>query len=536
MGAALERLLPVYPDLFVFAYGLLALLVMGLVVVCSVAAVLCIRILSDKLRKNGISFYISYVSHRIKAFRLLREVVHVYRTGQRALWRWEKRFRISVVRNPTGWMLAVLAGVLLTRLIITYGNSGSTMKAPESMVALPSRGVDLSLAVVKPLIHMLRGEIFYYYTANYGPSFTLFTLPFLRIAEYTKQCSWVDEGTCVMVLYNWLLASSVGGFALFIWLTTKRNQEDRNVLFLFFITFLLGIAGSLGLERGNIDILLALFFGMSIFGMKHASSLAVVAVSSVVAFLASSKLLFLPLAFLVFILSYRPILSIVTFAMVFFTFAYLPNLWGASSGVLDQFRVALEFEKAIPFASHLNILYNHSFAAMASMFTDCFRDQTCRNADDVRKIRFVSFVLAMFVFALPWRERFTANLWLAWRVLLAHRRRWSVMLLAIAYFVAVINLLPRFSFDYRLYFSLPIVIYLYNASKGNDRARYYCLLSMLFLGLKGLWIGQYIHPAGMNIFEARGLHFFVALHYFALIKSAILLWSRLLTSHARDMV
>ena len=87
--------------------------------------------------------------------------------------------------------------------------------------------------------------------------------------------------------------------------------------------------------------------------------------------------------------------------------------------------------------------------------------------------------------------------------------------------VAAMNLLPEFSFTYRLWYSLPLLLLLWKETENHKKARLYCLLSIICLSVKGLWIYTNVDPNGFNIFESRGLSLFVVLHFYFMIKAGI---------------
>ncbi len=436
--------------------------------------------------------------------------------------------------------IVLLFLTILTRFSITYSDPNSII-APEKIFQVIPLGVDFYTAVFTPAMKIINGKFFYDVIAIYGPAFSLFILPFHFIATSLNLCEPINYQSCSHVLYEWLLIATVGGYIFFIFLITRYRKKDSYIFLLFLVSFLLGIPGSLGLERGNIDISLSLIIGLLLFlllaSRKYPVLINIVFTGIISGFIVNSKLFLAPFAVIAILTSRNILFSFLTFIGTFFIFTYLPNIFGASSNLGNIFQSAFVFSKessAVPFVG-AGLPYNHSFSAIGTLATDCVFKQTCDTfKEDTVRISLVSLILFFSTFILPfittsfiakkiyklkftfWRLAIKAPLFI---YNVREDKRFILFLFIFA--DALVNLIPRLSFDYRLYFSLPILFLLWKESRVNNKARFYCYLSMIFLIIKGLWIFTVIDPKGMNLFEPRGMSLFVVLHFYFLIKAGI---------------
>jgi len=437
--------------------------------------------------------------------------------------------------------IVILLLIIFSRFSISYSDAGLVLVPPEKHFMLTPIGVDFYLATIKPAINIIRGENFYYYTANYGPSFSLFAIPFIFTAKHFNYCSLTDYLSCSHILYKWFIAITIIGYSLFILFFFKKL---RNLFLLFLISFLFGVPGSLGLERGNIDIFFSLLLGFLILLISKSWSrsktylLSPVVSSFIIGiisgFISSSKIFFIPFALIGVIAAKNVKIAFFSLIFTFVGFSYLPNFFGSKSDIYDPFKVAMVFDKYIRFGIGGSININHSFSSFLSIISDCVYNQTCDRGLSNSYINLFSFgFLFISVFVLPFlplikitykfikTKSFLPVLKIILLNLYDERKNIKLILILFVLADAAINLLPTIAYDYRLFYSLFIIFFLFNNTRKNSKANFYCILSMIFFLLKGLWIFTNLNAKGMSVFEARGMNIFVILHFYFLIKSAL---------------
>lgn len=436
--------------------------------------------------------------------------------------------------------IVLLFLTVFTRFFIAYSDPNSII-APEKIFQVVPLGVDFYTAVFTPAMKIMNGKFFYDVIAIYGPAFSLFILPFHFIATSLNLCEPISYQSCSHLLYEWLLIATVGGYIFFIFLITRYRKKESYILLLFLVSFLLGIPGSLGLERGNIDISLSLISGLLLFlllaSRKYPILIKIIFTGIISGFIVNSKLFLVPFAVIAILTSRNILFSFLISICTFLILTYLPNIFGAPSNLTNIFQSAFVFSKESPVVPFVGagLPYNHSFSAIGTLATDCVFKQTCDTfKEDTVRISLVSFILFFATFILP----FITTSFIAKKIYKLKFTFWSLTIKAPLFIYnaredkrfilflfiladALVNLIPRLSFDYRLYFSLPILFLLWKESRVNDKARFYCYLSMIFLIIKGLWIFTIINPKGMNLLEPRGMSLFVVLHFYFLIKAGI---------------
>jgi hypothetical protein len=165
---------------------------------------------------------------------------------------------------------------------------------------------------------------------------------------------------------------------------------------------------------------------------------------------------------------------------------------------------------------------NHSLAAISTLFLNCEDLRACSSSS----LLFITEILLGFItIILPFTSRKTiiklfgfGKLFLAKSLEEVDKKKLIILLFVFAN--AVVNLIPAISYEYRLFYSLPIVLILLKETGGNRKARFYCLLSMMLLLLNGLWITKfYDNDAG--IFPAQLMNLFVLGHFYFMLKSSV---------------
>ncbi|MCL4417623.1 MAG: hypothetical protein M1365_13175 [Actinobacteria bacterium] len=467
-----------------------------------------------------------------------------------------ERVHRSLLSNYILVVVILLLITLFSRFFISYTDKGNMIISPDSVLAQPTIGADFLVGVIFPADSMFRGKNMYAGNQNYGSAFTLLTVPFIYIASSNKICATDNLTPCHFVFYHWLIFITIAGYLLFILLVSIKMKHLLSFLLLFFTIFILSLFGSFGLERGNIDIILSLILGCLILLITYKPNkekkkfdiFKSIIVGFVSAFFVNSKFFLLPIGLSAVYSSKRIPLSLLSFIAAFIIFGYLPNfLYNSPSDPLSSINTALVVGHVDTFHHSYRLQYNYSFSAIASLATNCVQKKNCRGSQDSLVISTISLLLFLFTFIYPFvGNRIIRKKLLNWsihvkkrmenginlmqalviiklgikRILKERMNKYFTILLFILSNAALI-LVPEQTYPYRLYYSLPLLVILWRETEKNMKARLYCLLSIIFLSIKGFWILNDINPAGFNIFEARGMVIFVILSFYFMIKASL---------------
>ncbi len=411
--------------------------------------------------------------------------------------------------------------MVISRFFISYFSTNNTVAAPEAVFEMPQMGRDVYTGIYIPGENMVKGEKFYDEIASYGPAISFLVSPYISVCRVVKTRLINGMPICSVVLYRAIIAFSLIGYLVFTWLVTKKNTlETKIIVWLFLMTFFLGIPGSLGLHQGNADIFLSLLLGIAVYLLiqyrqkpksKPKNRLVLsLFIGVTAAFLANSKIFLLPLALALVFCAPLLLTTIITTITAFAAFSYSPLIYGVKVNFFDLFQTAGNWANSAGkyFNSRYFLRFNHSFEATASLVTNYFAKTSCLA------------VMFIFVFIMPFR-RFLGKINIFAISLIKNRKDPTVLLLFLALGSATINLIPQSSYAYRLYFSLPLAIILYSQTEKNQPARIYALLAMLFLNLKGLWFIHDVSQNGFSLIDTRFVNLLVLFHFYFLIKSSL---------------
>jgi len=259
----------------------------------------------------------------------------------------------------------------------------------------------------------------------------------------------------------------------------------------------------------------------------------------------------LPIGIVAIYSSRKMLAAFLSFIITFCLLGYLPSiLFHSPSDPFSSINIAVTIAHVDSFAQIFRMQHNYSFNALASLATNCVQKQTCEGQFDSLIISGISISLFIFVFIVPFltaRPIKNKLIYLIKQINLGSiskihyksvisiirsglqwlnkqrsNKGWIILLFILS--VADLILLPEQTYPYRLYFVLPLLMVLWKETANNKRARIYCLLSIICLSIKGLWIFMDVYPSGFNILEARGMVIFVVLSYYFMIKSGIALF------------
>lgn len=316
----------------------------------------------------------------------------------------------------------------------------------------------------------------------------------------------------------------------------KMSSKTKKLASLFILAFFFSIPGVLGLYMGNVDIFLSLALGFIVLLKFNEKKLLdkygrfySIFVGTLLGAITNAKIFIFPFSIVFILLSKNIILKLFSFLGSFIIITYLPNIFGSPTGILTFLnRVYLWNERV---TVNFGPAYNHSTAALVSYFTDCLKTQNCETYPN--NLLTLIVVLLVFIVAFFSRNFFNnenfiklldqlSNPFFLIKYFLRIKSNKYFLVFLLTLITALINLVPDIAFNYRLYYSFPIVLLLLTETQDLPKARFYCFLSMIFLILGGLWIVD-LSFSGKGIIDPRLMNIFILFHFIFLIKSSYLL-------------
>lgn len=411
-----------------------------------------------------------------------------------------------ISRDYTLSLLMALLAVVTSRIIVMLFNSSHIQILPEKIFVMDMVGRDWLDGVMQPVMMLWKGLPFNP-QIGYGQGFTVFIgilfYPLYTVGIITQQT--VVHFSQISYIY---LASLVS-LSYISLIVTKYINEIRNILIIAFITFLLGYSGSLGLERGNTDIIFSLvmlllyFFRMRKQGLSKSFGFIE---ACVLGMITASKITFLPISLAFILTSNRLLPSIIYFFFSYSIWSFSPTIFGIKSSLLDSYNASAVFQKSF-FSNALSISCwagSHVLRGIASNFILCSQSALEEfNKLFTIMVNLIFYILAGTVFILPLvpllsRPKDTIGSFVSF-----NRSKFLLLFLVLA--VAAINLLPIFSFSYRLYYSFAVLLAAWHSIQSM-RGRKLLLLSTICFLLKGIWFT-----------DLKILNVLIALHYMILI-------------------
>lgn len=421
---------------------------------------------------------------------------------------------VSFERKKTELVFVLLLFVMIfTRYSVTYLNREHKQRLPESVFAMDRVGMDWLDGVMQPVFSMLEGQPFNP-AIGYGQSLTTVAGILVSSARWVGLCPEASAANCSNEVYRIVFAAVFFGFFLFTMLVPYG--KDKISVVLFIAIFFLGSSGSLGLDRGNLDIVFSfVLFTLAIWRLRRHTQTVVQTITEaiVLSFLVGTKVTILPFAAAFLITSGQVLPFIIAFAGSYVGFSHLPLLFHRPAALMDPFIAAKAFG-----SKYTNMFGlwcppgNHAVYSLAAYGFDCSRLAIGGNAHDyLTAVRVLGYMLFFLIVVWPLRilMRLIQGIHTVkqWGTVLA-RANQGVFLLMLSLGTASINLLPFLSHPYRLYYSFFAVLTVWYAAR-DAASRRTIMLSSVFLLLKGLWIA-----------DSRVLNVFVALHYYFLISAA----------------
>jgi len=423
-----------------------------------------------------------------------------------------EKILLAISNDPVLSLLIVTMIVLGSRIVIMFFNSSHVQILPEKIFEMDTVGRDWLDGVMIPVMRLWKGLPFNP-QIGYGQGLTVFVgmlfYPFYIFGISTQETLVKFSQTSYIYMASFVLLTYI------VLIFTKYKNDIRNILIIVLMTFLFGYSGSLGLERGNTDIIFSLvmlllyFFRMRKKGLlKHFDFVE----ACILGMLTASKITLLPIS-LAFILTSEKLLpSIIYFLLSYGVWSISPTVFGIQSSLLDSYTASAIFQKSF-FSNALSISCwagNHVLRGVASNFILCSQGAL----EEFKKVflimlNVIFYILAGTVFILPLvplalhLKNMTGSFISFIRYVYENRSRFFLLFLVLA--VAAINLLPIFSFSYRLYFSFAVLLAAWHSIR-NIQARKVLLLSTVCFLIKGMWFT-----------DLKILNVFIALHYMSLI-------------------
>jgi hypothetical protein len=402
-------------------------------------------------------------------------------------------------------------------------------------------GMDFIIGAVNPAIQILHGQNYYSNIQIYGPTISVILIPILQIANSLRICRNLDqiEGyyRCGIEIYTGIDVIVIIGFGFLLYKLTQKYPQERILVLIMYLTFLTGISGSFGIQRGNLDLILALIIGFLFLQFfrsikkGYASYLIPILVGLCGGLVAGAKVFLILFSLLLTLKSEKPRLSLSLMILSYLFFSYLPAIYHAPADLITPIRIAFASDQGISLSNSKYLIFNHSLSATGSFFTDCLAQNTC---DTNQTIQFLNYLFCLIIFLIPLITTRQLRLWIKENIKSLPRTILKVInfkfklsdatiLVLLTYSYGIVNLIPKAAYGYRLFYGLPIIAVLLVKSNNAIKARRFLILSVIFLLLNGLWINLKLNPYGMDSTDARLMNILYLIHVFLMIKSAILL-------------
>jgi len=394
-------------------------------------------------------------------------------------------------------LIFMLFFVVFTRYQITFLNASQKQILPESVFAMDRVGRDWLDGVVFPMFTILGGRPFNP-EIGYGrgiPSVLGLVILPLQSAGICTDAQIVD---CASAMYKGMVVIVlIGFFSTVLFLPYGKNLVPAALVL---IAFLLGMPGSLGLDRGNLDIIFSLFLflgAIARFRQRRQTVFQTVAEAVLLALMANTKITIVPFVVVFLLTSTNIILFIGIFAAAFIGFSYLPMMFLVSASLWDSFYAASTVKRMFPDTlATWCAPWNHTIFSIASLATNCSRSTT--GAITALGVVLFSSIIWPFI-RLPFgrlKKIYEAS-------------PSGIFFLMLCLVTASINLLPYYAYAFRLYYSLICLLLGWYIVK-EPVSRRALVLSSVFLLLKGLWIP-----------ENKIINIAVFFHFYYLIRAAV---------------
>jgi hypothetical protein len=253
---------------------------------------------------------------------------------------------------------------------------------------------------------------------------------------------------------------SLGGLVLLPFLLIKERNKQVTAL-LFLIAFLLGVPGGMGIESGNLDIILAVLYGFMLYLQRislknNKSNFYPILLGVIAGSLIQTKLFVLPITLIFLVCSTRPLFFALS---LFATMSLITIIPGFYHVPIDPF-YALRAAQTLRSATHLSsevVFGNNDTRAMVGGFVLAIPE--LRNNQLVRDILIniggaIVFLLVLLVPLLPFLQKFLKRIR---KLSFKDRLRYPLFIVLNCYAVTAMILWPEISLTYRFYYLIPLM-------------------------------------------------------------------------------
>lgn len=440
-----------------------------------------------------------------------------------------------VLNHPQETLIVLIFIILATRYTVTYLISDTRLVIPDSYYQASVRANDWKMTVMDQARSILSGN-HPDPGMGYGYSFTIITALILKIAGWMRVCDTGNLLKCDMPGYRILVAVSMLGHITLVYRMSK-DYFIRTLSLMLLVGLLLGIPGSRGIETGNLDIILSAILGFLMIYLRGnflsgRPGLRSFMAGLVIAFLFNSKLFLV--AFLPMVIFSVPSVSyaVVGIISAHLLIAWIPSLWGLPFDPV--FGLTVSAVALAPITNSLYLTYPHGNNTALGYASGLIQAYGGHFTPAVRSflVRFGAVLIYIFIFAVPvfLRRRSITALLRRFRyrihpygfinavsaaanIFRANAGPVNMMLFG-AMGVAAINIVPVMSYDYRLFYVLPVIYLMFDLSAGfKPGQRRMPVLSACFLGIRCMWI-----------LKGRIMNVFFYAHFFTLIYAALDIW------------
>lgn len=420
--------------------------------------------------------------------------------------------RFFTIENPL-LLISLLIMVLFSRFSVSYFNDTHRAVSPDiNFYAGEFVGHDLTFATIDQVERLVQG-LPMDLGVGYGYTFTIISAWALELFAWFNLCTGPQD--CQFVLYKWVVTISLIGMLSLAFLLIKNKRMHLSAL-VFLTAFLLGVPGSMGIESGNLDILLSVMFGCMLYIHRRAlkeknRSLHTVILGVFAGLMIQTKLFVLPLVLVFLICSTRPKVFFLAFLTTVIMISIIPGYYNAPINIFFTLQAAMYLGDSVNFTS--GVVYgNNSTKAMAGGLIYAF--QPLHTNPIIRDVllSFLRTITFLITLLLPIVILFSKIRRRLSHISLNVRLEYSFFIVLNCYAVAAMILWPEVSLSYRFYYLIPLLFILFDTSKNSYSKQ------LLGIAVSALLIRS------LFLWHARILNVFLLIFFIFFLMISISLW------------
>lgn len=418
------------------------------------------------------------------------------------------------IENPL-LIVSFLIIIVFSRFSITYFNDGHRVMAPDiNYFAGEFVGHDLIFATTDQAYRLLKG-LPMQLEVGYGYTFTILTAWIIELFNKFGICNQTNHIFCQFLFYKLVvIISLVGILSLSFLLIKNRKMLATGILFL--VAFLLGVPGAMGIESGNLDILLTVLYGLMLFlqkvSLKNKSRYIYPILLGVIAgSLLQTKIFFLPIAIIFLICSTKPFTFILSLLFMVSLITIIPGFYNVPINPLYTIQAAQTLRNATGLSSAIVYGNNDTRAMVGGVvfaIPALHRDQFMQNV----LINLGGALLFLLILVLPlfsFIPKLTRRIKL---ISLQDRLQYSFFIVLNCYTITAVILWPEISLGYRFFYLIPLIyIFLNTAQNVFAKQSIGIALSALLIRSTFIW-------------HTRILHLFLLAFFYFFILACISIW------------